>query len=219
MYLVTLRAGCAVPAHRWVAAPQWVRVVGTRLPFTLSALFTIPLRASINSASYDVYKAQATSMTTHLHASKKLGWGSLLSIPFGKTIGEVTDINSSATGGWSSGGWTKKVPLLSTPHTSGSIDTRVSGYYIVYSLTSKNAPRGHKSFSFCEQTLHKGLIDASCDWLQSTSKNRGQNNFLRKLRAKNQFPRLLFSSLHFISSYNPHTVLKNARRGRLKKYI
>jgi len=91
--------------------------------------------------------------------------------------------------------------------------------YTEYSLSSKKATVGHKNFSFCEQTLHKGLIDASCDWLQSTRKNRGQNNFLRKLRAKNQFPRLLFSSLHFISSYNPHTILKNARRGRLKKYI
>ena len=86
----------------------------------------------------------------------------------------------------------------------------------VYSLSSKKATVGHKNFSFCEQTLHKGLIDASCDWLQSTRKNRGQNNLLRKLRAKNQFPRLLFSSLHSISSYNPHTILKNARRGRLK---
>ena len=81
------------------------------------------------------------------------------------------------------------------------------------------AAQGHKSFSFCEQTLHKGLIDASCDWLQSTRKNRGQNKVLRKLRAKNQFPRLLFSSLRSISSYNPHTILKNARRGRLKNYI
>ena len=77
---------------------------------------------------------------------------------------------------------------------------------------------GHKNFSFCEQTMHKGLIDASCDWLQSTRKNRGQNNlFLIKWWAKNQFPRLLFSSLRNISSYNPHTILKNARRGRLKK--
>ena len=81
------------------------------------------------------------------------------------------------------------------------------------------AAQGHKSFSFCEQTLHKGLIDASCDWLQSTRKNRGQNIFSRKLRAKIQFPRALFSSLRNISSYNPHTILKNARRGRLKKYI
>ena len=80
------------------------------------------------------------------------------------------------------------------------------------------AAQGHKSFSFCEQTLHKGLIDASCDWLQYTRKNRGQNIFPRKLRAKIQFPRLLFSSLRNISSYNPHTILKNARRGRLKKY-
>ena len=78
---------------------------------------------------------------------------------------------------------------------------------------------GHKNFSFCEQTLYKGLIDASCNWLQYTHKNRGQNNFLRKLRAKIQFLRLLFSSLRSISSYNPHTILKNARRGRLKIYI
>ena len=88
-----------------------------------------------------------------------------------------------------------------------------------YSLSSKKATVGHKNFSFCEQTLHKGLIDASCNWLQSTRKNRGQNNFLRKLRAKIQFLRLLFSSLRSISSYNPHTILKNARRGRLKIYI
>ncbi len=79
-----------------------------------------------------------------------------------------------------------------------------------------HATVGHKNFSFCEQTLHKGLIDASCNWLQSTPKNRGQNKFLRKLRAKFQFLRLLFSSLRSISPYNPHTILKNARRGRLK---
>ena len=89
----------------------------------------------------------------------------------------------------------------------------------VYSLSSKKATVGHKNFIFCEQTLHKGLIDASCNWLQYTPKNRGQNNFLRKLRAKIQFLRLLFSSLRSISSYNPHTILKNARRGRLKIYI
>ncbi len=88
-----------------------------------------------------------------------------------------------------------------------------------YSLSSKKATVGHKNFSFCEQTRHKGLIDASCAWLQSTPKNRGQNKFLRKLRAKIQFLRLLFSSLRSISSYNPHTILKNARRGRLKIYI
>ena len=87
------------------------------------------------------------------------------------------------------------------------------------SLNPKKATVGHKNFSFCEQTLHKGLIDASCNWLQSTRKNRGQNIFLRKLRAKIQFLRLLFSSLRSISSYNPHTILKNARRGRLKIYI
>ncbi len=86
---------------------------------------------------------------------------------------------------------------------------------ILYSLSSKKATVGHKNFSFCEQTLHKGLIDASCNWLQSTRKNRGQNIFLRKLRAKIQFPGLLFSLLRDISSYNPHTILKNARRGRL----
>ena len=77
-----------------------------------------------------------------------------------------------------------------------------------YSLSSKKATVGHKNFSFCEQTRHKGLIDASCGWLQSTPKNRGQNKFLRKLRAKIQFLRLLFSSLRSISSYNPHTILK-----------
>ena len=91
--------------------------------------------------------------------------------------------------------------------------------YPLYSLSSKKATVGHKNFSFCEQTRHKGLIDASCNWLQSTPKNRGQNKFLRKLRAKIQFLRLLFSSLRSISSYNPHTILKNARRGRLKIYI
>ena len=89
----------------------------------------------------------------------------------------------------------------------------------LYSLSSKKATVGHKNFSFCEQTRHKSLIDASCNWLKSTPKNRGQNKYLRKLRAKIQFLRLLFSSLRSISSYNPHTILKNARRGRLKIYI
>ena len=91
--------------------------------------------------------------------------------------------------------------------------------YFFLLARSIKATVDHKNFSFFEQTLHKGLIDASCDWLQSTRKNRGQNKFLRKLRAKIQFLRLLFSSLRSISSYNPHTILKNARRGRLKKYI
>jgi hypothetical protein len=54
----------------------------------------------------------------------------------------------------------------------------------------------------------KGLIDASCNWPQSTRKIRGQNNFLRKLRAKIKFLRLLFLSLRNISPYNPHTILK-----------
>jgi hypothetical protein len=75
-----------------------------------------------------------------------------------------------------------------------------------YSLSSKNHTQGHKSIS----------TDASCDWLQFARKNRGRNIFLRKLLAKIQFPRALFSSLRFISSFNPHTILKNARRGRLK---
>jgi hypothetical protein len=86
-------------------------------------------------------------------------------------------------------------------------------------IRTKKATVGHKNFSFCEQTLHKGLIDTSCNCLQYTPKNRGQNNFLRKLRAKIQFLRLLFSLLRNISSYNPHKILKNARRGRLKIYI
>jgi len=77
----------------------------------------------------------------------------------------------------------------------------------------------NKNFSFCEQTLHKGLIDASCNWLQSTRKNRGQNIFLRKLRAKIQFPGLLFSLLRYISSYNPHTILKKYATRSTKKYI
>ena len=84
----------------------------------------------------------------------------------------------------------------------------VPGAFEYYSLSSKKATVGHKNFSFCEQTLHKGLIDASCDWLQYTPRNRAQNIFLRKLRAKIQFLRLLFSSLRSISSYNPHTILK-----------
>jgi hypothetical protein len=99
---------------------------------------------------------------------------------------------------------------------------RIHARALLYSCTHvnpKKVTQGHKSFSFCEQTLHKGLIDASCDWLQSTRKNRGQNSFSRKLRAKIQFPRVLFSSSRNISSYNPHTISKNARRGRLKKYI
>jgi hypothetical protein len=86
----------------------------------------------------------------------------------------------------------------------------------LYSLSSKKVTIGHKNFIFCEQTLHKGSIDASCNWLQSKHKNRGQKQILRKLRAKIQFPRLLFSKLRNIFSYNPHTILKNARRGRLK---
>jgi hypothetical protein len=55
-------------------------------------------------------------------------------------------------------------------------DTAVGSMYS--SLSSKKATVGHKNFSFCEQTRHKGLIDASCNWLQSTPKNRGQNKFL-----------------------------------------
>ena len=90
---------------------------------------------------------------------------------------------------------------------------------VLYSLTSINITIGHKNFSFCEQTLHKGLIDASCNWLQSTRKNRGQNIFLRKLRAKIQFPGLLFSLLRYISSYNPHTILKKYATRSTKKYI
>ena len=66
-----------------------------------------------------------------------------------------------------------------------------------YSLSSKKAIVGHKNFSFCEQTLHKGLIDASCDWLQSTRKNRGQIVFWESYELK----RLLFISLRFIFSY------------------
>jgi hypothetical protein len=100
-----------------------------------------------------------------------------------------------------------------------SSQTFLNSNILQYSLTSINDTIGHKNFSFCEQTLHKGLIDASCNWLQSTRKNRGQNIFLRKLRAKIQFPGLLFSFLRNISSYNPHTILKNARRGRLKIHI
>ena len=90
---------------------------------------------------------------------------------------------------------------------------------VYYSLNPKKATVGHKNFSFCEQTRHKGLIDASCNWLQSTHKNRGQNQFLRKLRAKIQFLRLLFSSLRSISSYNPHTILKKCATKSTKKYI
>jgi hypothetical protein len=63
-----------------------------------------------------------------------------------------------------------------------------------YSLSSINIRKAIKTLVFCEQTLHKGLIDAACDWLQLMPKNRGQNKFLRKLRAKIQFSRLLFSS-------------------------
>jgi hypothetical protein len=92
-------------------------------------------------------------------------------------------------------------------------------YIVLYSLSSKKATVGHKNFSFCEQAMHKGLVDASCDWLQYTLKNRGQNKFSRKLRAKIQFLRLLFLSLRSISSYNPHTILKKARQGRLKIYM
>ena len=85
-----------------------------------------------------------------------------------------------------------------------------------------------KALVFCEQTLHKDLIDTSRDCPQYTLKNRGQTNFSRKLRVKIQFPRVLlvFSSLHNISSYIFTTYwyvyqynLKNARRGGLKNYI
>ena len=100
-----------------------------------------------------------------------------------------------------------------------STGCRPESLSLEYSLNPKKATVGHKNFSFCEQTRYKGLIDASCNWLQSTPKNRSQNKFLRKLRAKIQFLRLLFSSLRSISSYNQHTILKNARRGRLKIYI
>ena len=70
---------------------------------------------------------------------------------------------------------------------------------IPYSLNPKNAPRGHKNFSFCEQTMQKGLIDASCHWLQFTRKNRGQNNILRKLRAK-ETP-IFIAPLHFLIQF------------------
>ena len=94
-----------------------------------------------------------------------------------------------------------------------STDTRVSTKF-KYLGTSTVASVLEKSTA----VLHHfwGLIDASCNWLHSKLKNRGQNIFSRKLRAKIQFPRLLFSSLRNISSYNPHTVLKNAHRGRVK---
>ena len=58
-------------------------------------------------------------------------------------------------------------------------------YIQLYSLNPKNAPQGHKSFSFCEQTMHKGLIDASFDWLQSTRKNRGQNRDKKDVKKDN----------------------------------
>ena len=64
--------------------------------------------------------------------------------------------------------------------------------FMLYSLSSKKATVGHKNFSFCEQTLHKGLL-------------------------KIQFPRTLFSSLHNISSYNPHTILKKCTTRSTKK--
>jgi hypothetical protein len=56
--------------------------------------------------------------------------------------------------------------------------------YSEYSMNPKKATHGNKSFSFCEQTMQEGLVDASCNWLQSTLVTRGQNNFLRKFRAK-----------------------------------
>ena len=60
-------------------------------------------------------------------------------------------------------------------------------FVLEYSLSSKKATVGHKNFSFCEQTLYKGLIDASCDRLQTTRKNRGQNNFWRNYELKTNF--------------------------------
>ena len=110
-------------------------------------------------------------------------------------------------------------PLGSTAILRSTAVHTCSCLKLPYSLTSINDTIGHKNFSFCEQTLHKGLIDASCNWLQSTRKNRGQNIFLRKLRAKIQFPGLLFSLLRYISSYNPHTILKKYATRSTKKYI
>jgi hypothetical protein len=57
----------------------------------------------------------------------------------------------------------------------------------LYSLSSINHTQGHKNFSFCEQTLHEGLIDASCNWLQSTHKNTVQNNFWENYELKSNF--------------------------------
>jgi hypothetical protein len=69
---------------------------------------------------------------------------------------------------------------------------------IQYSLNPKKATVGHKNFSFCEQTLHKGLIDASCNCLQSTRKNRGQNKL---------------ATIHAIG-YNPCNWLQSTRKNR-----
>jgi hypothetical protein len=96
---------------------------------------------------------------------------------------------------------------------------RYAGVHIRYSLTSINHTQGHKNFSFCEHTLHKGLIDASCNWLQSTRKNRGQNKILRKLRAKIQFSEaaIFIVTQHFLiqSTYN----FKKCATRSTKKYI
>jgi hypothetical protein len=79
---------------------------------------------------------------------------------------------------------------------SGSATLEAPPVHVLYSLNPKKATVGHKNFSFCEQTLHEGLIDASCNWLQSTGKNIGQNNFLRKLRAKNLL--IFIAPQHFL---------------------
>ena len=49
--------------------------------------------------------------------------------------------------------------LISEGTIVGTVLTESEERYVRHS-------QGHKSFSFCEQTLHKGLIDASCDWIE-----------------------------------------------------
>ena len=55
-----------------------------------------------------------------------------------------------------------------------------------------------------------GANDAPGQGRQSALKNRHPTKILRKLWVNNPFSWILFSSLQYISKYNPHTILKNA---------
>ena len=61
--------------------------------------------------------------------------------------------------------------------------------YVYCICTPKKVTHGHKSFSFYEQTPHKGLIDASCDWLQSTRKIELKIFFRKFTKSRARAPR------------------------------